>query len=173
MPFNHLILCCPLLLLPSNFPGIRVLSSESVLHIRWPKFWSFSFSISPPNEYLGMISFRIDCLDLLAIQGTLKESSPAQQFKSMNFSVLSLFYGPTLISIHDYWKNHSLTTQTFDSKVRSLLFNTLSSFVIDYLPRSECPLISWLQSLSTVILETKKRKSVPVSTFPHPFAMKW
>ena len=160
------------LLLPSIFLSIRVFSSESALRIRWPKYWRSSFSISLSNEHLGMISFRIDWLDLLAIQGTLKESSPEPQFKSMNSSVLSLFYGPTLISIHDYGKNHSLTIQTFDSKVMSLLFNTLSSFAIDFLPRSKCLLISRLQSLSTVILETKKRKSVPVSTFP-PIHVPW
>ena len=148
------------------FPNIRIFSNESALCIGWPKYWRSSFSISLSNEHLGMISFRIDWLDLLAIQGTLKESSPEPQFKSMNSSVLSLFYGPTLISIHDYGKNHSLTIQTFDSKVMSLLFNTLSSFAIDFFPRSKCLLISRLQSLSTVILETKKRKSVPVSTFP-------
>ena len=99
---NHLILCCPLFLLPTIFPSIRMFSSESVLPIRWPKYWSFSFSISPSNEY----SFRIDWFDLLAIQGTLKESSPAPQFKSISSSALRLLYGPTLTSIHDYWKNH-------------------------------------------------------------------
>ena len=103
MPSNHLILCRPLLLLPSIFPSIRVFCSESVLHIRWPKYWSFSFSISPSNEYLALISSRIDWLDLLAVQGIFK--SP--QFKSISSSALSLLYGPTLTSIHDYWKNHS------------------------------------------------------------------
>ena len=103
MPSNHLILCRPLLLLPSIFPSIRVFSSESVLHIRWPKYWSFSFSISPSNEYLALISSRIDWLGLLAVQGIFK--SP--QFKSINSSAPSLLYGPTLTSIHDYWKNHS------------------------------------------------------------------
>ena len=107
MPSNHLILCCPLLLLPSIFPSIRVFSNESVLHIRWPKYWSFSFSISPFNEYSGLISFMIDWLDLLAVQGNLK-SSPTPHFKSMNSSVLSFLYSPTLTSMHDHWKNHSL-----------------------------------------------------------------
>ena len=107
MPSNYLILCCPLLLLPSIFPSIRVFSSESALHIRWPKYWSFCFSISPSNEYSGLISFRIDWLDLLAVKGT-QESSPTPQFKSINSSVLSFLYSPTLTSIHDYWKNHSL-----------------------------------------------------------------
>ena len=106
MPSNHLILCRPLLLLTSIFPSIRVFSNESVLHFRWPKYWSFSFSISPSNEYSGLISFRIDWFDLLAVQGT-QESSPTTQFKSINFSALSFLYGPTLTSIHDYWKNHS------------------------------------------------------------------
>ena len=106
IPSNHLIVC-PLLLLPSIFPSIRVFSSESVLHIRWPKYWSFSFGISPSNEYSGLISFRIDWFDLLGVQGTLQESSPTPQFKSINSSALSFLYGSTLTSIHDYWKNHS------------------------------------------------------------------
>ena len=103
---NHLILCCPLLLLPSIFPNIRAFSNESTLRIRWPKYWSFSFSISPSSEYSGLISFRIDWLDLLAVQETVK-SSPAPQCKSINSSALSFLYGPTLTSVHDYWKNHS------------------------------------------------------------------
>ena len=107
MPSNHLILCHPLLLLPSIFPSIRVFSNESVLRIRWPKYWSFSFSISPSNEYSGLISFRMDWLDLLAVQGTLK-SSPTPQRKSINSSALSFLHSPTLKSIHDHWKNHSL-----------------------------------------------------------------
>ena len=106
MPSNHLIFCHPLLLLPSVFPSIRVLSSELTLCIRWSKYCSFSFSISPSNEYSGLISFRMDCLYFLAVQETLK-SSPAPQFKSINSSMLSLLYGPTLTSVHDYWKNHS------------------------------------------------------------------
>ena len=105
MPSNHLILCHPLCLPPSIFPSIRVFSNESVLRIRWPKYWSFSFSISPSNEYSGLISFRIDWLDLLEGQGTLK--SLLQQFKSINSSELSFLYSPTLKSLHDYWKNHS------------------------------------------------------------------
>ena len=106
MPSNHLILSCPLLLLPLIFPSIRVFSNESVLHNRWPKYWSFSSSISPSNENSGLISFRIDWFDFLAVQGTLK-SSPMSQFKGINSSVVSFLYGPTLTSIHDYWKNHS------------------------------------------------------------------
>ena len=106
IPSGHLILCHPFLLPPSIFPSIRVFSKESVLRIRWPKYWSFSFSISPSKEYSGLISFRMDWLDLLAVQGTLK--SPIPQFKSINFSALSFLYTPTLTSIHDYWKNQSL-----------------------------------------------------------------
>ena len=106
MPSNHLILCHPLLLQPSIFPSIRVFSNESVLHIRWPKYWSFSFSISPSKEDSGLISFRMDWLDLLAVQGT-QEASPTPQFKSINSSVLSFLNSPTLTSILDYWKNYS------------------------------------------------------------------
>ena len=117
MPSNHFILSYPLLLLPSILPSIRVFSNESTLPIRWPKYWSFSFNISPTNEHPGLISFRMDWLDLLAVQGTLKslpcpppkkESSPTPQFKSINSSALSFLYSPTLTSIHDHWKNHSL-----------------------------------------------------------------
>ena len=107
MPSNHLILCHPLLLLPSIFPRIRVFSNESALRIKWPTYWSFSFSISPSNEHPGLISFRMDWLDLLAVQGTLK-SSPIPQFKSISSSALSFLHSPTLTSIHDHWKNHSL-----------------------------------------------------------------
>jgi len=155
MPSNHLILCRPLLLLPSIFPSIRVFSNESVLHIRWPKHWSFSFSISSSNEYSGLISFRIDWLDLLAVQGTL-ESSPVPQFKSIN----------SLVFIYPYMTTRkiiALTIQIFVGKVMSLLFNMLSRLVIAFLPRSERLLISWLQSPSAVILEPKKIKSVTVS----------
>ena len=108
MPSNHLILCCPLLLLSSVFPSIRVFSNESVLRIRWPNYWSFSFNISPTNEHPGLISFRMDWLDLFAVQGTLK-SSPKPQFKSINSSALSFLYSPTLTSIHDYWMSWCLT----------------------------------------------------------------
>ena len=113
MPSNHLILCHPLLLLPSIFPSIRVFSNESVLRIRWPKDWSFHFSISPSKEYSGLISFRMDWLDLLAVQGTLQKSSPTPQFKSINSSVLSFLYSPTLTSIYDHWKNHSFDQMDF------------------------------------------------------------
>ena len=115
MPSNHLILCCSLLLLPSIFPSIKVFSSESVLCIKWPKYWSFSFTTSPSNEYSGLISFRIDWFYLLAVQGDKdsQESSPTAQFKSVNSSALSLLYGPTLTSICDYWKNQSLDYTDF------------------------------------------------------------
>ena len=141
MPSNHLILC-PLLLLPWIFPSIRVFSKESIRHIRWPKYWSFSFSISPSNEYSGLISFRIDCFHLLAVQRTLKMSSPIPRFKSINSSALSLLYGSTLTSIRG--KTTALTIQTSAGKVMSMLFNILSSFVIAFLPRSNHLLISWL-----------------------------
>ena len=111
MPSNHLILCHPLLLLPSVFPSIRVFCNELVLHIRWPKCWSFNFSISPSSEYSGLISFRMDWFDLLAVQETL-ESSLTPQFKGINSSALNLLYDPTLESIHDYWKNHSFGYKT-------------------------------------------------------------
>ena len=121
MPSNHLILCRLFLFPSSVFPSIRVYSSESVLPIRWPKYWNFSFCISTSNEYSGLIFFRMDWLDLLAVQGTLKSLLPTPQFKSINSSVLSLLHSPTLTSIHDHWKNHSLTGRTFIDKVMSLL----------------------------------------------------
>ena len=129
------------------------LASESALHIRWPKYWSFSFSISPSNEYSGLISFRMDWFDLLAVQGTLKESSPAPQFKSTNFLVLSLLYSPTLTSTHDYWKNHSFDYMDLCWQRNVSAFNMLSRFVRVFFPRSKCLLISWLQSPSAMILE--------------------
>ena len=127
MPSNHLILSCPLLLPPSMFPSIRVFSNESVLHIRWPKYCSFSFSISPSNEYSGLISFRIDWLDLLAVHGTLR-SLLTSQFKSINSLVLSFLYGPTFTSIHDYWKNHSFDQTDLCHTQRSTLPSTILSW---------------------------------------------
>ena len=141
---NHLILCHPLLLLPSTFPSLKVFSNESALRIRWAQYWSFSFGISPSNEYSGLISFRIDWFDLLAVQVTLK--SLLQKFERISSSVLSLLYSPTLTSIHDFWKNHSSTIQIFVDEVLSLLFNMLSRLIIAFLPRSKCLLISGLQS---------------------------
>ena len=137
MPSSHLILCRPLLLPPSIPPSIRGFSNESTLHIRWPKHWSFSF-ISPSNEHPGLISFRMDWLDLLAVQGTLKESSPTPQFKSINSSALNFLYSPSWS--HPYMttgKSIALTRQTFVGKVMSLLFNILSRLVIAFLPRSK------------------------------------
>ena len=162
MPSNHLILCRPLLLL-SNFPSIRVFSNDSALHITWPKYWSFSFSISPSTEHPGLISFRMEWLDLLAVQGTLKS---LLQHHSSKASVLwcSVFFIVQLS--HPYMttgKTIALNRQTFVGKVTSLLFNLLSRLAITFLPRSECLLISWLQSPSAVISEPPKIKSATVS----------
>ena len=164
MPSSHLILCRPLLLLPSIIPTIRVFSNESACHIRWPKYWSFSFNISPSNEHPGLISFRMDWLDLLAVQGTLKS---LLQHHSSKVSILwrSAFF--TVQLSHPYMttgKTIALTRRTLVSKVMSLLFNILSRLVITFLPRSKCLLISWLQSPSAVILEPPKIKSNTVST---------
>ena len=155
MPFNHLILCRPLLLLLSIFPSIRVFSSESALHIRWPKYWSFSF-ISPFNEHPGLISFRMDWLDLLAVQGTLKSllqhhSSKASILQHSAFFIVQLSH-PYLTT----GKTIALTRWTFVGKVMSLLLNMLSRLVITFLPRRKRLLISWLQSPSAVILEPPK-----------------
>ena len=155
MPSNHLILCRPLLLPPSMLPSIRVYSSESVLRIRWPKYWSFSFSISPSNEYSGLIYSRMDWFDL-AVQGPLKSLLQPPQFKSINSLALSFLYSPTLTSILTTEKDIALTRWTFVGKVMSLVFNMLSSFVITFLPRSKGLLISWLQSPSAVILDPKE-----------------
>ena len=149
MPSNHLFLCHPLLLLPSIFPSIRVFTNESALHVRWPKYWSFNFSISPSNKYSGLISFRIDWFDLLAVQGTLKSLLQKHLF----FGVQPSLWSNSHIHTWLLEKTIALTIWTFVSKVMSLLFNTLSRFVIAFLTRSKCPLISWLQSSSAVILE--------------------
>ena len=143
MPSSHLILCHSLFLLPPIPPSIRVFSNESALCMRWPKYWSFSFSIIPSKEHPGLISFRMDS----------QESSPTPHFESINSSALSFLHSPTLTSIHDHWKNHSLDQMVFVGKVTSLLFNILSRLVITFLPRSKCLLISWLQSPSAVILD--------------------
>ena len=164
---NQLILCCPLLLLPSIFPSIGIFSSESDLPIRWPKYWSFSFNISPSKEYSGMIFFRMDWVDLLAIQGTLKSllqhlTSKASILQHSTFFIVQLS--------HLYMttgKTRALSRQNFVGKVMSLLFNMLSRLVISSLPRTKHLLISWLQSPSAVILEPPKIKSLTVSTvFP-------
>ena len=154
MPSSHLILCRPLLLLPP-IPPASVFFSVSTFRMRWPKYWSFSFRIIPSKEIPGLISFRMDLLDLLAVQAT-QESSPTPQFKSINSLALSFLYGPTLKSIHDFWKNHSFDYMDLCwQPLLSLLCNTLSRFVIAFLPRSKRLLISCLQSPSTVILEPK------------------
>ena len=162
IPFSNLILYCPLLLQPSIFPSIMVFSNESALHIRWPKYWSFSFSISPSSIYSGLISFRMDWLDLLALQGTLKS---LLQDHSSKASILwhSAFFIVQLSSIHDYGKTIALYRQTFVDKVMSLLFNMPSRLVIAFLPTSKHLLISYLQSPSAVILEPQERKSLSVS----------
>ena len=170
MPSNHLILCHPLLLLPSIFPNIRVFSNESVLCIRWPKYWRFS--ISPSNEYSGLISFRMDWLDLLAVQGTLKGLLQHHHSKA-SILLCSAFFIVQLS--HPYMttgKTIPLTRWTFVGKVMSLLLNMLSRVVITFLPRSKRLLISWLQSPSAVILEPPKIKSATVPLFPHLFPMK-
>ena len=156
MPSNHLMLCHPCLLPPSIFPSIRVFSNESVLHIRCPKYWSFSFNISPSNEYPGLSSFRMDWLDLLAVQGTLKS---LLQHHSSKASILQCSPFFTVQLSHPYMttgKTIALTSQTFVGKVMSLLLIMLSRLVKTFLPRSKRLLISWLQSPSAVILEPKK-----------------
>ena len=173
IPSNHLILCCPLLLPPSIFPSIRVFSNESILHIRWPKYWTFSFSISPSNDYSGLISFRMDWLDLLAVQGTLKSllqqhSSKASILQHSVFFIVQLSH-PYITT----GKTIALTRWTFVGKVMSLLFNMLSRLVITFLPRSKRLLISWLQSPSAMILELKTIKSVNVSIVSPSICMKW
>ena len=155
MPSNHLILCHPFLLLPSILPIIRVFSNESVLHSRWPKYWSFGFNVSPSNEYSGLISFRMDWLHLLAVQGTLKSllqhisKTSILQHSAFCIDLFSLPYTTT-------GKTIALTRRTFVSKLMSLLFSILSSLVIAFLPRSKHLLISWLQSPSALILEPQK-----------------
>ena len=170
MPSSHLILCHPLLLLPPIFPSIRVFSNESVLPIRWPKYWSFS--ISPSNEYSGVFYFRFDWFDLLGAQGTLRI---LLQHHSSKTSVLQCSAFFIVQFLHPYMttrKTISLTIWTCFSKAMSLHFNMLYRFVIAFLPRSKCLLVSWLQSPSPVILEPKKIKSVLFPLFPHLFAMK-
>ena len=164
MPSSHLILCCPLLLLPPIPPSIRVFSNESILHMRWPNYWSFSFSISPSKEIPGLISFRMDSLDLLAVQGTLKS---LLQHHSSKASILQRSAFFTVQLSHPYMttgKTIALTRWTFVGKVMSQLLNMLSRLVITFLPRSNCLLILWLQSPSAVILEPRKIKSDTVAT---------
>ena len=155
MPSNHFILCHPLLLLPSIFPSVRVLSKESALHIRWPKYWSFNFNINPSNEHPGLISFRMDWLDLLAVQGALKSLLQHHSSEASTFWCSAFF---TVQLSHPYMttgKTIALIILNFFGKLMSLLFNMLSRLVITFLPRSKCLLVSWLQSPSAVILEPK------------------
>ena len=163
MPSSHLILGRPLILLLPIPPSIRVFSNESALHMRWPKYWSFSFSIIPSKEIPGLISFRMDWLDLLAVQGTLKSLLQHHSSKASILQAQLSLWSKSHI-IHYYWKNHSFDyVQTIVGKVMSLLFNRLSRLVIAFLPSSKCLLISWLQLPSAVILEPKKIMSVTVS----------
>ena len=172
MPSSHLILCCPLLLLLPIPPSIRVFSNESTLHMRWPKYWSFSFSISPSNEYPGLISLRMDWLDFLAVQMTLK--SPLQHHSSKASILMHSAFFTVQLShpCMTTGKTIALTRWTFLVKVMSLLFNMLSKLVITFLPRSKCLLISWLHSPSAVILEPQKISQTLFPLFPHLFAMK-
>ena len=163
-PSSHLILCCPLLLLPSIFPSIRVFSNESALHIRWSKYWSFSFNISPSNEHPGLISFRRDWLDLLAVQGTLKSLLQHHGSKASIVWCSVIFIVQLSHPYMTTGKTIAQTRWTLVDKVMYLLFNMLSRLIITLLPRSRCLLISWLQSPSAVILEPRKIKSVTVST---------
>ena len=167
MPSNRLILYHPLLLLPSILSSIRVFSNELVLHIRWPKYWSFSFSISPSKEYSRLISFRMDCLDLPAVQETLKNLLQHHNSKAWILWCSAFFIVQFSHPFMANGKTIALNRWTFVSKIMSLLFNMLSSLVIAFLPSSRCLLISWLQSPAAVILEPKKMKSVTVSiVFP-------
>ena len=174
MPSNHLILCRPLLL-PSIFPSIRVFSNKSALRMRWPKYWSFSFNISSSSEHPGLISFRMDCLDLLTDQGTLKSLLQHHSSKASIFQCSAFF---TVQLSHPYMatgKTIALTRWAFVGKVMSVLFNMLSRLVITFLPRSKRLLISWLQSPSAVILEPPKIKSLSVSivSLSHPKCLSW
>ena len=170
MPSNHLILCRPLFLSPSVFPSIRVFSNVSALRVRWPKYWSFSFSISPSNEYSGVISFRMDWFDHLAVQGTLKSLLQHHSSKALILWCSAFFIVQHSHLYMTIRKTIALTRRTFVSKVMSLLFNILSRLVINFLPRSKCLLISWLQSPCAVILEPrplqKKKKNHCFHCFP-------
>ena len=163
MPSNHFILCRPLLFLPSIFPSIRVFPTESVLRIRWPKYWNFSFNINPSNEHSGLISFRMDWLDLLAVQGTLKSLLQPHSSKAPVLQCSTFFKVQLSHTYMTTGKTIALTTWTFLGKVMSLLFNMLSSLVITFLQKNKHLLISWLQSPSAVILEPQKIKSATVS----------
>ena len=156
MPSSHLILCCPLLLLPLIPPSIRVFSNDSTLHMRWQKYWSFSFSISPSNEHPGLLQDEL--VGSPCSPRDSQESSPTPQFKSINSSALSFLHSPTLTSIHDHQKNHSLDQMDLCCQSNISAFNILSRLVITFLPRSKYLLISWLKPLSAVIVEPPKNK---------------
>ena len=164
MPSNHLIHGHPLLLQPSVFPSIRVFSNESALHIRWPKYWHFSFNISPSNEHPWLISFRMDWLDLLAVQGTLKSLLQHHSSKASTLQYWAFFIVQLSHSYMTTGKTIALTRRTFVYKVMYLLFNMLSRLIKTFLPRSKRLLMSWLQSPSAVILKPRKIKSATVST---------
>ena len=172
MLLNHLSLCHPLLLLPSIFPNIRGFSNEFALLIRWPNYWSFSFSISPSNEYSGLIFFRMDWFDLLVVHGTFKSLLQHHNSKTSILQHSAYFTVHLLPLCMTIGKTASLNIQTFVSKVMSLFFNTLSRFVTAFLLRTKHLLILWMQSPSTVVLEPKKVKSVTVSTF-FPIYLPW
>ena len=174
MPSSHLIFCRPLLLLPPIPPHIKVFSNESTLRMRWPKYWSFRFSISPSNEHPGLVSIRMDWLNLLAVQGTLKSLLQHHSSKASVPQCSAFFYGPTLTSVHDYWKNYNFDYMDLCWESMSLLFNMLSRFIIAFLPRSRHLWISWLLSPSAVSLEPPQNKSLSLfPLFPHLFAIKW
>ena len=171
MPSSHLILGHLLFLLPSVFPSVRDFSNELAIHIRWPKYWSFSFSISPSSERSGLISLKIDWFDLLAFQGTFR-SLLQYYLEGINSLAFCLLHGPALTTVCDHWEDHSLDYMDLCGKIMFLLFSTLSRFVIAFLPRSNHLLISWLQSQSAVIFKPQKKKSVTTSTFS-PFYLPW
>ena len=171
MPFNHLILCLPLLLLSSIFPSIQVFSNEFALHIRWSKYWSFSIRTS--SEYSVLISFTIDWFDLFAVQGTLKSLNQHHNLKASVLWHSAFFMVQLSYQYMTTGKTIALNIQSFVGKVMSLLLTMMSRFDITFLPRSKHLLILWLQSPSALILEPKKRKPVTIPTFPHLFAKKW
>ena len=169
MPSNHLLLCHPLLFLPSIFPSIRVFSNKSTLYMRWPKYWSFSFNISPSNDHPGLISFRMDWLDHLAVQGTLKSLLQHHSSKTSILRCSAYFIVQISQPYMTTGKTIALTRRTFVDKVMSMLLNMLSRLVITFLPGSKCLLISWLQSSSAMILEPRKIKSDTVSSVSPSF----
>ena len=172
MPSIHFVLCRPLLFLPSIFPSIRVFSKESALHIRCPKYWSFSFNLRPPNEYSGLISFRMDWLDLLEVQGTLKSLLKCYSPKASTLRHSAFFIAQLSHPYMTTGKTIALTRQTFVGKVMSLIFNMLCRLVITFLPRSKSLLIAWLKSPSAVILEAPKQSISLFPLFAFLFAMK-